>query len=110
MFQLLIRFGDNDFSYIGRRILEVMKEDIDIEDCTKKWVVQYWNIIAHPMYMCCQSDFNPMKNPEYLLITEKKVLINKEVSEFLEENYQCAANYEWFMLTHNHCGFEVSVL
>lgn len=111
MFQLLILFGDNDFSYLGRRILEVMKEDIDVEDVTKEWVVKYWNTIAHPMYMCSQSDFNPMPNPTWLLITEKKVLLGKEVSEFLEENYQRGANYEWFMLTYRDApGFDVTVI
>ncbi len=113
MIQLLILFGDNDFSYLGRRILEVMKEDID-DDITKEWVVKYWNTLANPMYLCCQGDFYPMKNPEYLLITEKKVLLGKEVSMFLEENYQRMANYEWFLLqeylTSNGSKFEISVL
>ncbi len=112
MSQLLILFGDNDFSYLGRRILEVMKEDIDFDDVTKEWVVKYWNTLAHPMYMCAQLDFNPMPNPTWLLITEKKVLLGKEVSIFLEENYQRMANYEWFMLSSNDGGhnFEVTVI
>lgn len=108
MFQLLILFGDNDFSYLGRRILEVMKEDIDIEGVTKEWVVKYWNNIAHPMYMCIHS--YPMPNPEWLIITEKKVLLGEEVSKFLEDNYQRMANYEWFMLTYEPDGFKINVI
>lgn len=109
MFQLLILFGDNDFSYLGRRILDVMKEDINIENVTKEWVVNYWNTLAAPLYKCIYSVKSSVE--DYLLITEEKVLLGKEVSEFLEENYQRGANYEWFMLTYRDIpGFDVTVI
>jgi len=100
---VLIVFGDNDFSMLGQRILENMAKDIT-SYVSKHWVVKYWNILAHSLYRCCQAfEFEEMRNPGWLTIDEDQVLIGGEIKKFLDENFN-NANGEWFHLSTLHNG------
>jgi len=103
--KIAIKFGDNDFSstFIGvlETIFEIYKYN-EVEP-TKKQLVKLINEISYGIYIARQHDykgevnhFTAQERKIYLRINESKILIGKEVDDYL--NADVFFNSETFIL------------